>query len=47
MHPSEAAFYHNVQVSRDVIPQLIEGAERILAGGAKSLPSCFLREQLV
>ena len=44
---AEAAFYHNVQVSRDVIPQLIEGAERILAGEAGTLPSCFLREQLV
>lgn len=47
MHPSEAAFYHNVQGGRDVIPQLIEGEERILAGGAGTLPSCFLREQLV
>lgn len=48
MHPSEAAFYHNVQGGRGtVIPQLIEGAERILKGGAGTLPSCFLREQLV
>ena len=48
MHPSEAAFYHNAQGGRGtVIPQLIEGAERILEGGAGTLPSCFLRKQLV